>query len=118
MRYSHADLASVLSLKRPDTMARVLGNLTSLMDFACVMTGLPAIGCTPREGPFAKAWQDSKRPWPIPKMIERAKAHRWSAADFECFRLEIQNFKVWSASRAWDDAMAKDDDKIRKWANR
>jgi hypothetical protein len=120
LRYSHTDLASVLSPKRPDTMSRVLGNLTSLMDLACVMTGLPAIGCTPKEGPFVKAWQNSKLAWdyPIPKMIERAKAYRWSAADFERLRLEIQSFKVWSARHAWDDAMVKDEAKIREWANR
>lgn len=120
LRYSHADLASLLSPKRPDTMSRVLGNLTSLMDLACVMTGLPAIGCTPKEGPFAKAWQNAKRAWdyPIPKMIERARAYRWSPADFESLRLEIQSFKVWSARRAWDDAMERNEDKIKEWANR
>jgi hypothetical protein len=120
LQYSHADLAKVLSPNKPKSMARVLGNLTSLMDIACVLTGLPAIGCTPKEGPFAEAWQQSKRTWkyPIPKMIERAKTHHWSADDFERLRLEIQNFKVWSARRAWDDAMERDGEKVREWANR
>jgi hypothetical protein len=35
LRYSHADLAGVLSPKRPDTMSRVLGNLTSELDRLC-----------------------------------------------------------------------------------
>jgi hypothetical protein len=121
LRYSHADLARVLSPRRPDTMSRVLGNLTSLMDLACVMTELPPIGCTTQEGPFAKAWQPRQpRNWdfPIPSMIQRAKAYRWSAADFERLRLEIQTFEVWSARRAWHDAMEKDEAKIKEWAYR
>ena len=53
--------------------------------------------------------------------MERLVEHyvnRWSAADFERLRLEIQSFKVWSARRAWDDAILKDEAKIREWANR
>lgn len=117
--YKHADLASVLSSKRPKNMSRVLGNLTSLMDLACVKTGLPAIGCTPEEGPFAKAWQRETRTWsyPVPKMIERARSHRWTPADFESLRIEIQGFKVWSAKLAWDDTMEKEEDKVKDWAN-
>ena len=82
------------------------------------MTDLPPIGCTPQEGPFAKAWGRSKRSrstwdYPIPRMIERAKAHRWSGADFERLRLEIQGFTVWSARKAWHEAWVKDEAKSK-----
>lgn len=118
LQYSHADVERALK-----TIPRVIGNLTSLMDLACVMSDLPPVGCTPKEGPFAKAWQkskQSKRAWdyPVPRMSERARAHRWSAADFEKLRLEIQKFTVWSASKAWHDAAAKDEAKIKEWAFR
>ena len=118
LRYSHADVVRAL-----ETIPRVIGNLTSLMDLGCVMTDLPPIGCTPQEGPFAKAWGRSKRSrstwdYPIPRMIERAKAHRWSGADFERLRLEIQGFTVWSARKAWHEAWVKDEAKIKEWANR
>ena len=118
LQYSHADVESALK-----TIPRVIGNLTSLMDLACVIADLPPIGFTPTEGPFAKAWQkseQSKRTWdyPVPRMIARARAHRWCAADFERLRLEIQKFTVWSASKAWYDAGIKDEAKIKEWAYR
>jgi hypothetical protein len=115
LRYSHADVEGALK-----TAPRVIGNLTSLMDLACVMADLPPIGCTPEEGPFTHAWQKSNHAWnwPAQRMIERARAHRWSAADFEKLRVEVQKFTVWKARKAWDDALTKDDAKIREWAYR
>lgn len=114
LQFRRSDLNRVVTQANPQDMHRVLGNVTSLIDLACFMTDLPSIGCSASDGPYPDAWQD----FPIPRMIARATAHRWSAADFERLRHEIQTFKVWRSSKAWDDATAKlGYAKIQEWAS-
>ena len=94
------------------------------MDLGCVMTDFAAVNrlhATRR--PFRQSLGQIMRSRSnsdvrIPRMIERAKAHRWSGADFERLRLEIQGFTVWSAREAWHEAWVKDEAKIKEWANR
>ena len=120
LQFRRSDLNRVVTQVNPQDMHRVLGNMTSLIDLACFMADLPSIGCSASDGPYPNAWQPRPpRPFdfPIPHMIARAAAHRWTAADFERLRHEIQTFKFWRARKAWDDATAKlGYAKIQEWA--
>ncbi|MFY9692438.1 MAG: hypothetical protein WAK35_01710 [Xanthobacteraceae bacterium] len=112
--FSNADVARTLGKKRP---GQELSNLMSRLDFACYLAGLPSIGCT-AEKPFADAWQQHHRSWkwPLKKMRAAAKAHSWSAADFDLILQETQRLSYGLGRVAWNDELAKNDNKIMAWA--
>jgi len=112
--FSNADVARTLGKKRA---GQELGNLMSRLDFACYLAGLPSIGCT-AEKPFADAWQQQHRTWkwPVKKMRAAAKAHSWSAADFDLMLQETQQLSYGLGHVAWNDEHAKNDNKIMAWA--
>ncbi len=112
--FSNADVARTLGKKRA---GQELGNLMSRLDFACYLAGLPSIGCT-AEKPFADAWQQQHRTWkwPVKKMRAAAKAHSWSATDFDLMLQETQRLSYGLGQVAWNDEHAKNDNKIMAWA--
>ncbi len=112
--FTNADVARTLGKKRA---GQELGNLMSRLDFACYLAGLPSIGCT-AEKPFADAWQQQHRSWkwPVKKMRAAAKAHLWSSADFDLVLQETQRLTYGLGQVAWNDELAKNDNKIMAWA--
>jgi hypothetical protein len=113
-KFSNADVARTLGKKRP---GQELGNLMSRLDFACYVAGLPAIGCT-ADKPFATAWpqQNGDWKWPVKKMRAAAKAHTWSAGDFDLMLEETQRLSYGLGHVAWKDELAKSETKIKAWA--
>jgi hypothetical protein len=107
-------VARTLGKKRA---SQELGNLMSRLDFACYAVGLPSIGCI-AEKPFADAWQQQNRTWkwPIKKMRAAAKAHAWSAADFDLVLEETQRLSYGLGHIAWNDEFVRNDNKIMAWA--
>ena len=94
----------------------------SRLDLCCAKAGLPAIGCA-AAATFKNAWQ---RPgeqrvqfdwdFPVELMQRRAKAHRWTRADFERIGRESRALLTGQAFLAWDEMMAKHEARVRKWA--
>jgi hypothetical protein len=113
-KFTNADVARTLGKKRP---GQEQANLMSRLDFACYVAGLPAIGCT-AEKPFADAWQQQNRSWkwPVKKMRAAAKAHAWSSNDFDLMLHETQRLSYGLGHVAWNDELARHDDKIMAWA--
>lgn len=113
-KFTNADVARTLGKKRP---GQELGNLISRLDFACYAAGLPSIGCT-AEQPFADAWQQQNRTWkwPVKKMRAAAKAHSWSSTDFDLILHETQRLSYGLGHVAWNDELARNDNKIMAWA--
>ncbi len=113
-KFTNADVARTLGKKRP---GQELGNLMSRLDFACYVAGLPSLGCT-AEKPFADAWQQQNRTWkwPIRKMRAAARAHSWSSTDFDLILHETQRLSYGLGHVAWNDELARHDNKIMAWA--
>jgi hypothetical protein len=113
-KFTNADVARTLGKKRP---GQELGNLMSRLDFACYVAGLPSLGCT-AEKPFADAWQQQNRTWkwPIRKMRAAARAHSWSSTDFDLILQETQRLSYGLGRVAWNDELARNDNKIMAWA--
>ncbi len=113
-KFTNADVARTLGKKRP---GQELGNLMSRLDFACYVVGLPSIGCV-AEKPFADAWQQQNRTWkwPVKKMRAAAKAHSWNSTDFDLILHETQHLSYGLGHAAWNDELARHDDKIMAWA--
>ena len=113
-KFTNADVARTLGKKRP---GQELGNLMSRLDFACYVAGLPSLGCT-AEKPFADAWQQQNRTWkwPIRKMRAAARAHSWSSTDFDLILHETQRLSYGLGHAAWNEELARHDDKIMAWA--
>ena len=113
-KFTNADVARTLGKKRP---GQELGNLMSRLDFACYVAGLPSLGCT-AEKPFADAWQQQNRTWkwPIRKMRAAARAHSWSSTDFDLILHETQRLSYGLGRVAWNDELARHDNKIMAWA--
>jgi hypothetical protein len=113
-KFTNADVARTLGRKRPGPE---LGNLMSRLDFACYVAGLPSIGCV-AEKPFADAWQQQNRSWkwPVRKMRAAAKAHSWSSSDFDLILHETQRLTYGLGHIAWNDELARNDNKIMAWA--
>ncbi len=113
-KFTNADVARTLGKKRP---GKELGNLMSRLDFACYAVGLPSIGCT-AEKPFPDAWQQQNRTWkwPVKKMRAAAKAHSWSSSDFDLILEETQRLSYGLGHIAWNDELARNDNKIMAWA--
>lgn len=115
LTFTNDDLAAILG---GENYKRALGNLISRLDFACYVVGLPPLGCAAAE-PFPDAWMDPEgRTWSFPRdaMCRRARAHRWTDADFEKLRDETRGIQSGRARAVWDDEMAKHEAKIRDWA--
>jgi len=113
-KFTNADVAHTLGKKRPGPELR---NLMSRLDFACYVAGLPSLGCT-AEKPFADAWQQQNRTWkwPIRKMRAAARAHSWSSTDFDLILHETQRLSYGLGHAAWNEELARHDDKIMAWA--
>jgi hypothetical protein len=113
-KFTNADVAHTLGKKRP---GQELGNLMSRLDFACYVAGLPSLGCI-AEKPFADAWQQQNRTWkwPIRKMRAAARAHSWSSTDFDLILHETQRLSYELGHIAWNDELARHDNKIMAWA--
>ena len=119
LNFTNADLAHAAGWPRPN---QALGNLVSRLDLCCAKAGLPAIGCA-AAATFKNAWQ---RPgeqrvqfdwdFPVELMQRRAKAHRWTRADFERIGCESRALLTGQAFLAWDEMMAKHEARVRKWA--
>jgi hypothetical protein len=117
LSFTNTDLAKALGKKKPD---RPLGNLISRLDFACYAARLPPLGCAAKET-FKDAWQQREgynRGWdfPVEQMQRAAKAHRWSAGDFERILHETQRLTTGMGHLAWKDEFAKHEARIKEWA--
>src|SRR5262249_32934842 len=82
--HAKAEAASILGFYVMHKFGGVFGNIQSRLDFACYLVGLPPLGLTAAE-PFARAWNQRDRSWafPIQSMQAAARAHDWSAQEFE-----------------------------------
>lgn len=58
--YTNATVGAVLGFDDLSIHGRVLGNITSRLDFACYRCGLPPLGLA-ADAPFANAWSREKR---------------------------------------------------------
>ncbi len=114
--YTNAMAGAVLGFDGLGAYGRVLGNITSRIDFACFKSGLPPLGLV-ANAPFANAWGREDRTWefPIPSMAASAKTRRWSAQDFKVIRERTQELPG-TASIAWKQALREDETSIRDWA--
>jgi hypothetical protein len=120
LNFNNGDLARAAGWPRPN---QALGNLVSRLDLCCAKAGLPAIGCTAHKT-FKDAWQ---RPgeqrvqfdwdFPVEQMQRRAKAHRWTRADFERIGRESRALRTGQAFLAWDEMMAKHEAQIKEWSH-
>jgi hypothetical protein len=119
LNFNNTDLANAAGWTRPN---QALGNLVSRLDLCCAKAGPPAIGCA-AAATFKNAWQ---RPgeqrvqfdwdFPVEQMQRRAKAHRWTRADFEHISRESRALLTGQAYLAWDEMMAKHEAGVREWA--
>jgi predicted HNH restriction endonuclease len=115
--YSNAEAAAALGMEDMHKYGRVQGNIQSRLDFACYRANLPALGLT-AAAPFADAWQDSQgRDWnfPTPVMQNAARAHRWSAGDYQRILNETQRLPG-QAYLVWKNELAASEPRVRAWA--
>jgi hypothetical protein len=112
LSFTNTDLAQAIGKEKPD---RVLGSLMSRLDFCCYLAGLPALGCA-ADRTFEEAW--NKGEWPLELMKRVAKAHRWTAGDFERIRHETQRLTVMVGHLVWKDELAKHKAHVMEWAHK
>lgn len=114
--YTNATVGAALGLEDLSVHGRVLGNITSRLDFSCFKCGLPPLGLV-ADAPFANAWSREDRTWefPVPSMAAAAKARRWSAQDFKAILERTQELPG-TASIPWKQALRENEASIKDWA--
>lgn len=114
--YTNATVGAFLGFDDLSVHGRVLGNITSRLDFACYKCGLPPLGLV-ADAPFANAWGREGRTWdyPVASMSAAAKARRWSAKDFQAILERTQELPG-TASIPWKQAQRENDASIKDWA--
>lgn len=114
--YTNATVGAVLGFEDLSVHGRVLGNITSRLDFACFKCGLPPLGLV-ADTPFANAWSREDRAWafPVASMAAAAKARRWSAQDFKAIIERTQELPG-TASIPWKQALRENEVSIKDWA--
>lgn len=114
--YTNATVGAVLGFNDLSIHGRVLGNITSRLDFACYKCRLPPLGLA-ADAPFANAWSQEDRTWefPVTSMAAAAKARRWSAQDFKDILEHTQELPG-TASIPWKQELRENEASIRDWA--
>ena len=114
--FTNAEAAAVLGMTDMHKFGRVFGNIQSRIDFACYLVELPPLGLT-ADAPFDNAWNQRDRDWafPIETMQAAARAHAWSAKDFELILRETQRLPG-QAHISWKGALATNEAKLKAWA--
>lgn len=114
--YTNADVGAVLGFDDLTRHGRVLGNITSRIDFACYRSGVPPLGLCVTEW-FAKAWSQEGRAWPFPvqAMREAAQAFDWTPSVLEGVRREARLLPG-QASIPWRKEIDERENDVRKWA--
>jgi hypothetical protein len=114
--YTNTDVGAVLDFADLSTHGRVLGNITSRIDFACYRCGLPPLGLVATTA-FANAWSRQDRPWafPVAEMARAAQAKRWSDADLA--RVHAATLALpGTASISWKQEIRDNEAAVRAWA--
>jgi hypothetical protein len=114
--HSNADVGAVLGFADLSIHGRVLGNITSRIDFACYRCGLPPLGLV-SVMPFANAWARDDRSWefPVAAMALAARAKSWSDTDLKRVLLATQELPG-TASIPWKQELRENEGAIRNWA--
>jgi len=114
--YTNADVGAVLGFAELSIHGRVLGNITSRLDFACYRCGFPPLGLV-ADTPFANAWSPEDRTWtfPVSSMAAAAKARRWMSGDFK--ELLARTYELpGTASIPWKQQLRENEASIKDWA--
>ncbi|MGR9182012.1 hypothetical protein ACU8L2_04010 [Rhizobium leguminosarum] len=114
--YSNADVGAVLGFADLSIHGRVLGNITSRIDFACYRCGLPPLGLVANTS-FANAWSREGRSWsfPIGEMTQAARSMRWTDEDLKRVLARTQELPG-TASIPWKQELRDNENAIRFWA--
>lgn len=114
--HSNADAGAILGFWDLTKHGRVLGNITSRIDFACYKAGLPPLGLTATQ-PFANAWSQQGRSWafPIQTMAASAQSRVWSKIDIEHILDRVSELPG-QASIPWKKELAEREASVREWA--
>jgi hypothetical protein len=114
--HSNEDVGFVLGFTDLTKHGRVLGNLTSRIDFACYKAGLPPLGLTAKQ-PFANAWNQQNRSWafPVKSMADAAQSRHWTRDDLEAVLDRVAELPG-QASIPWKKELAEREGAVREWA--
>lgn len=114
--YTNADTGAVLGFEDLSRYGRVLGNITSRVDFACYQEGVPPLGLCAIE-PFANAWSQEGREWafPVQSMQAAAQAFDWQPAVIDGIRRQA-TLLPGIAAIPWRKEMAERESRVRQWA--
>ncbi len=114
--YTNIDVGQVLGFSDLTQYGRVLGNITSRIDFACYRCGLPPLGLV-AETPFANAWLQQDRSWafPVSEMATAAQGRRWSETELDQV-LAASRELPGTASIPWKKEIREHERSVRDWA--
>ncbi len=114
--YSNADVGAVLGFNDLTRHGRVLGNITSRIDFACYQSGVPPLGLCAVE-PFANAWAREGRPWAFPIRLMQAAAQTfdWQPSILDEIR-RAARLLPGQAAIPWRKEITGRENEIRRWA--
>lgn len=110
------DAGKVLGFTDLTKHGRVLGNITSRIDFACYSCNLPPLGLT-AEQPFGNAWTTRNRSWkfPIDQMSLAAQTKRWTVQDLDEVIAKTTELPG-TASIPWRNEQSQNENAVRAWA--
>ncbi len=114
--HSNANVGAVLGFTDLAKHGRVLGNITSRIDFACYKAGLPPLGLTATQ-PFSNAWNQQNRSWafPVKAMADAAQSRRWTRDDLEAVLNRVAELPG-QASIPWKKELAEREGVVSDWA--
>lgn len=114
--HSNADAGAVLGFSDLTKNGRVLGNITSRIDFACYKAVLPPLGLTASQR-FVNAWSQQSRSgaFPVQTMAASAQSRHWNAIDMEKILDRVSELPG-QASIPWKKELAEREASVREWA--
>lgn len=114
--YTNANVGMVLGFDDLTRHGRVLGNITSRIDFACYRIGVPPLGLCAIE-PFANAWAQEGRAWafPVKSMQGAAQTFDWQSSILDEIRREARLLPG-QAAIPWRKEITERENEIRQWA--
>ncbi|MES2443908.1 MAG: HNH endonuclease signature motif containing protein [Pseudomonadota bacterium] len=114
--HTNADVGAVLGFHDLTRHGRVLGNITSRIDFACYRQGVPPLGLCAIT-PFANAWSQEGRAWafPVAMMQAAARTYDWHPDVLERIRREARSLPG-QAAIPWRKEIGEKESLIRQWA--
>jgi hypothetical protein len=114
--HTNADVGIILGFSDLTKHGRVLGNITSRIDFACYKVGLPPLGLTATQ-PFSNAWKQQNRSWayPVRSMAQCAQRRHWTKIDLEKVLAMVSELPG-QASIPWQKEISEREQAVREWA--